>query len=291
MSKNKLAFLIALLTVSSSVWALEEVSEEELSNLSAQDGVSVVIGLPTNGWRANELSLTDENGIDAGVMAGYSSPGTVVAKNIGFNTCSDGVSAICTPIAGRSIQLFTNAVGDTNGAAVGGSPMLNISFSLINGANKLRFYIDDIRLRNGQSGSTEKVLVDFLQNYVDIVPIGASPLIAMQLGGETVGGHMLHFTNGNFGTIDFGTIAVLDGTTSTNSLRFGLRLDEVNLTGAGFDVNANGLVFSDTNFGKGAMDVTISDVRMGGASAASIGSFGVNNISVSNLTITLAGKN
>lgn len=286
MIKKTLAFFIMLL--SSSAFALEVASEEDLSNSSGQDGISVHFDLPTNGWRATEMSLTDTNGISAAVMAGYTSPGTLVATNIGVNACSNGVGATCT--AGGGFFFNMDAVGDNNGAAVGGSPMLNVSFALAGGANKMRLYVDDIRLRNGPTGSTQTVLVDFLQNYIDIVPIGSLSLITMQLGGENFG-HLFHFLNGNFGTINFGTVALLDTTNSANSVRFGLTLNEVDLTGAGFDFDDIGLVFNDPNFGKGAMDVTISDVRMGGASAASIGSFGINNISVTGLVVALTGKN
>lgn len=290
MTKNTLALCGLFCCFSSSVFALDVITEEDLSAVTAQDGITVLIGLPSNGWRANEISLTDTNGIAPAIMAGYNSAGTILAKNVGFSTCSNGVGVTCTPISGASIQLKTDAVGDSNGAALGGGAMLNLSFSLIGGANKIRFFIDEIKLRNGPSGASEKVLIDFLQNYVDIVPIGSSSLFAMQLGNESLG-HMLHFTNGNFGTIDFGTLAFIDGTNPSNSLRFGFRLDEFDITGAGFDVDATGLVFSDANFGKGSMDVTLTDVRMGGAGAASMGTFGVQNISIANLAVTIAGKN
>jgi len=288
MIKNTLALCMLFCCVSPYVYALDVIAEEDLSAVTAQDGVTVLIALPTNGWRANEISLTDTNGVSASIMAGYTSAGTVVAKNVGFNLCSNGVGAACVTAGTRTIQFDLDAVGDIDGVG-GNKPMLNLGFSLANGATKIRLFIDDIRLRNGPSGGTEKVLVDFLQNYVDIVPIGSSSLLAVQLGNEAQG-KMLQFTNGNFGTIDFGTVALLDGTNPSNSVRFDLRLDEVNLTGAGFDIDAQGLVFSDANFGKGAMDVTLNNVRIGGASAPSIGSFGVQNISVTNLAVIVSGK-
>ena len=291
MKKNRLAFFIICCSLSSASFALEVASEADLSNSIAQDGINVQFALPTNGWRASEMSLTDTNGISASVMAGYTSPGTVVAKNVGFNTCTNGVDPTCAFTAGAGFLLSVDMVGDNNGVAVGGSPMLNASFTLTGGASKIRLFIDDIRLRNGQTGSTETVLVDFLQNYVDIVPTGSLTLMTMQLGGSETTGHMLHFLNGDFGTIDFGTIALVDATTSTNNLRFGFKLDEFNVTGAGFDINDKGLIFTDSNFGKGLMDITLSDVRVGGASAASMGSFGLQNVSVSNLAVTVGGKN
>ena len=136
-----------------------------------------------------------------------------------------------------------------------------------------------------------------MQDYVDVTPIGSSSLFAMQLGNESLG-HMLHFTNGNFGTIDFGTVAFLDGTNppTSNSLRFGLKLDEVDITGSGFDVNDDGLIYTAAAFGANsggvaAMDITLSDIKMGGASAASIGTIGIQNLKVTNLALTITGKN
>jgi hypothetical protein len=153
--------------------------------------------------------------------------------------------------------------------------------------------MESISLRSNSGAA--KMIIDFWQDYVDIVPIGSLSLFSLQLGGETAG-HMLHFTNGNFGTINFGRIGLVDGTNAANTANFVLTLNEVDLTGAGFDVNANGLVFTDADFGANsagtaAMDVTLSDIRMGGASAASIGTIGMQNIKVTNLVMTVAGKN
>lgn len=295
MIKNTLALCLLFAYVSPCVYALDVITEEELSTVTAQDGITMLVALPTNGWRANEISLTDTNGISASIVAGYTSAGTVVAKNVGFNTCSNGAGSSCSTVAASTIQLDLDMVGDHNGTNVGGGAMLNLGFSLIGGASKIRLFIDEIKLRNGSSGGTEKVLVDFLQNYVDIVPIGSSSLFAVQLGNESLG-HMLHLTNGNFGTIDFGTVALVDATTPSNSLRFGLKLDEVDITGSGFDVNTEGLIYTAAAFGANsggvaAMDITLSDIKMGGASAASLGTLGMQNIKVTNLALTVAGKN
>ena len=138
MIKKTLALLTAL-SLSSSVMALEEISEDELSVISAQDGVTVLIGLPTNGWRANEISLTDKNGIDASLAAGYANVGTMAAKNIGFNTCT--AAAGCVASSPTNIRLDIDAVGDYNGAAPSGGAMLNIGFSLMGTASKVRLFI------------------------------------------------------------------------------------------------------------------------------------------------------
>ena len=286
MIKKTLALLTAL-SLSSSVVAFEEISEEELSETSAQDGMTVFIGLPTNGWRANEISLTDKNGIDASLATGYTNAGTIVAKNIGFNTCTSAVGCVASIIP--SIRLDIDAVGDSNGVAFGGGAMLNIGFSLIGTASKVRLYIGSLWLRDGTFGSTETKFLDFQQGYIDITPTGSLSLFSVQLGDGSLE-HLLHFTNGKFGTIDFGTIALLDKQDNNNSLRFGLKLDNVDLTGSGFDINPDGLIYSATNFGGGTMNVTLSDIKMGNASAASIGSIGIEGLSVSNLAVTITGK-
>lgn len=286
MTKNALALCVALCANSSCAMALEVMAEEELSALSAQDGITMLLALPTNGWRANEISLTDRGGIST--VAGYNNDGTILAKNVGFNLCTNGVGATCTTAAAREMKFDLDTVGNINGG-VGNKPMLNVAFSLV-AAAKIRFYIDDIRLRNGPSGANEVTIIDFLQNYIDIVPIGSSTLFTIQLGNEALG-HMLHFTNGNFGTVDFGTIAFLDKQTPANSVRFGFKLDNVDLTGSGFDASAaSGLVYSAANFGGGVLNATFSDIKMGGAAAASMGTIGLQGISVSNLNVAVKGK-
>ena len=46
------------------------------------------------------------------------------------------------------------------------------------------------------------------------------------------------------------------------------------ITGLGIDIDKKGLMFRMDDFGKGLMDVTWSNVTMGGAGAASMGSVG-----------------
>jgi len=285
MIKKTLA-LLACLSVSSSVIAFEEISEEELSGTSAQDGMTVFIDLPTTGWRASHIALTDTNGIDASLAAGYANAGTVVAKNIGFNTCTTAAGCV----AASGIRIDVDTTGDYNGVAAGTGGMVNIGISLTGTAGKIRLFIDGLWLRDGALGTTETKILDFQQDYIDITPIGSLSLLSVQLGNESSGGHLLHFTNGNFGTIDFGVVALLDKQDNNNSLRFGFKLDNVDLTGSGFDFNANGLVYTAANFGGGVMNVTLSNIAMGNASAPSMGSIGVEGLSVANLAVTIAGK-
>jgi hypothetical protein len=294
MTKNALALCVALCAYSSYVMALDAMNEEELSALSAQDGITMAIALPTNGWRANEISLTDTNGISASIVAGYANAGTIVAKNVGFNTCSEStIGGSCSSfISPRlpTIKFDMDMIGDNNGGAANGGAMLNIAFSLTGGANKIRFYIDGIYLRNGSAGTTETKLITFEQGYVDVVPIGSSSLLNIHLGDEISTGHLLHFTNGNFGTVDFGTVAILDAVTPANGVRFGFKLENFDITDSGFDINPDGLIYTAANFGGGVMNATFSDIKMGAVGAASIGTIGIEGIKVTNLALTISGK-
>ena len=187
-----------------------------------------------------------------------------------------------------SIRIDVDAVGDYNGAAVGAGGMLAVDVSLIGTASKIRLSLGSLWLRNGASGATETKILDFQQGFIDITP-GSSSLFSVRLGRESLG-HLLHFTNGNFGVIDFGVIALLDKQDNNNSLRFGLKLENVDLTDSGFDFDPDGLVYSATNFGGGVMNATLSNITMGNASAPSMGGIGVEGLSVSNLTVKFTGK-
>ena len=63
MIKNsmKLAIMASLLMVNNG-YALENLSEDDLSQSTGQDGISVAVILPVSGWTAQEISLTDKIG-------------------------------------------------------------------------------------------------------------------------------------------------------------------------------------------------------------------------------------
>ena len=197
-----------------------------------------------------------------------------------------------------TIRFDIDAVGDHNGNGIS-SPMLNMSLTLGGGANKMRFYIDKISVANNTGGAATTLMtfggrtggdVDSYGHYIDIVPQGSNKTILnMQLGFERQG-HMVKFVNGNFGTLDFGTVSFVDAANTNNSMRFGFTIDEFDISDLGIDIDTTGLMFRHSNFGNGSMDITFSDIKMGGASAASMGTIGLQNISITNLVVTVAGK-
>ena len=299
MLKHTLAFAVGL-GFSASAMALEQITEEELSTVSAQDGVSVLWKMDDNGVRINSMALVDKNGIDTSITTDYNNAGKLIASNLGFKTCAEAsINGLCSSLVVPTIRFDIDAIGDHNGNGIS-SPMLNVSFSLMGGANKMRFYINKISLSNS-AGNNTKTLIDFggrtdgdvdsYGHYIDIVPQGSNKTILnMQMGFERQG-NLIKFTNGNFGTIDFGTVSFVDSTTATNSLRFGLKLEEFDITDLGIDIDTTGLMFRHANFGGNAMDITMTDIKVGGASAASMGTIGLQNINIKDLVVVVAGKN
>lgn len=304
MLKNALAFSVGL-GFSASAMALEQITEEELSTVSAQDGVSVLWKMDDNGVRINSVALVDKNGIDTSITTGYNNAGKLIASNLGFKTCAEStINGSCTTLLLPTIRFDIDAIGDHNGNGIS-SPMLNVSLTLGGGANKMRFYINKISVANNIGGAPTTLMtfggrtdadIDSYGHYIDIVPQGSNKTILnMQLGFERQG-NLIKFTNGNFGTIDFGTVSFVDGTNDANSLRFGLKLEEFDITDLGIDIDTTGLMFRHANFGGdsagvGKMDITMTDIKMGGASAASMGTIGLQNINIKDLVVVVAGKN
>ena len=304
MLKNALAFAVGL-GFSASAMALEQITEEELSTVSAQDGVSILWKMDDNGVRINSVALVDKNGIDTSIATGYNNAGKLIASNLGFKTCAEStINGSCTTLLLPTIRFDIDAIGDHNGNGIS-SPMLNVSLTLGGGANKMRFYIDKISVANNTGGAATTLMtfggrtggdVDSYGHYIDIVPQGSNKTILnMQLGFERQG-NLIKFTNGNFGTIDFGTVSFIDGTNTANSLRFGLKLEEFDITDLGIDIDTTGLMFRHANFGGdsagvGKMDITMTDIKVGGASAASMGTIGLQNINIKDLVVVVAGKN
>ena len=290
--------LIIMGCSSLSCWAFEALPDSEMSDTVAQDGLTVMWQMADQGIRMDALALVDKNGISNTITPNYNNAGRLIARNVGIKTCVEStINSSCTPSSLPTLRFDSDVIGDHNGNGIS-SPMLNIAFSLMGGANKIRFYIDKIALSNG-AGNNERTIIDFGGrtgndidpdgDYIDIVPIGSKTLLNMQFGFEEQG-NLVKFVNGNFGTIDFGVVSFIEAQNNANSLRFGFKLDQFDITDMGIDIGPKGLVFSSADFGKGNMDITFSDIKMGGASAASVGTIGIQDIKVTNLLLTIAGK-
>lgn len=299
MIKNsmKLAIMASLLMVNNG-YALENLSEDDLSQSTGQDGISVAVILPVSGWTAQEISLTDKTGIPSAIKPGYDFfSGTVVAKNVGVRSCFEtAINGGCTNFGLQGINIDMDVVGDANGNSISDDPMLNLQVDLLN-ASKLRVYVDKIALRNGLGGN-ESTIIDFNhpdaangnKDYFDLLPSGGG-LFTLQLGSDSTG-HMISFGTTNIAQIDFGEVRLTDkmdtGVGGNNrNLRFNLLVENINLTGAGFDVGPQGLIFTSPNLDD--MNVRFNNISAG-ASPSNMGSIGIEGLDLTNHALVISGK-
>ena len=287
--KKATLFVAASVLNISSVCALENLNEEDLANVTGQDGISVLVVLPTAGWTAQSIGLTDK-----GVLPADNA--TLLAIDVGVKVCYEAtINGTCGVLGKQGIKFNMDFVGDSDGAGSGGA-MLNIQSQLFGAAKKLRVYIDSIELRNS-AGGNKSTIIDFNnpdssgKDYFDLMPSDGK-LFTLQLGSETASSHMFSFGTTVFNTIDFGEIRLTDKADTGvagngRNLRFKLRLDNVDLTGAGLDINPTGLMF--TTPGLTNMNVTFSDI-IAGSNNTSMGTIGIQGLNLSNHRLTITGK-
>lgn len=289
----------------SSSYALETLPEEEMAETVAQTGVTFLVQPPANGWIVRSIGVGDLTGIDSSIKPGYDfNRGDMVAMNLGFKTCTEStINGTCTAVNGPTLNFSVDMTGDADNNGTTNDPLLNISMSLVNGANKIRLYIDKIALRNG-SGSNQSTIIDFVhsdaaalgqatdsgKDYIDILPTGSN-LFTIQLANENQGS-MFAFSNLNLAQIDFGEVRLVDKTDTgvsgnNHNLRFNFTIDNLNLNGASVDLAATGLQFRTPNLNN--MNVTFGNISIG-SSAVNMGTIGLMGLNLSNHTLTIAGK-
>ncbi len=292
--------LVSLLIIPN-VYAIENLTEDDLAQVSAQDGFTAKFILPINGWTADAVALIDQTGIPATIKPGYDfHAGTILAKNVGIKPCPEAsINGACNALSTRAYgwQFIFDTVGDADGNGVGNDPMLSIQAKLLSNTNKLRIYLDKISLRNG-AGNNEAAVIDFNhpdaananKDYFDLLPSDGK-LFNLQLGSESTG-RMISFGTTVYSAIDFGQVRITDkmdtgvGGNGRN-LRFDLALANINLTGAGFDIGTEGLNFFSPNLTN--LDVTFNNIAAG-SSAVTMGNIGIKGLNLSNHVLTITGK-
>lgn len=116
MNFKKLALASAIATLPAGAFALDEINDEALSEVSGQDGISMNLVISTAGI-LTDIYVHDKDGINGGVgYTSYSFDGAIVIDNM--------------QIAGG--QLTTISIGIDAGAAasLAGAPVLNVNIGL-----------------------------------------------------------------------------------------------------------------------------------------------------------------
>lgn len=281
------------------VGAMEVISEDEMATQTAQDGVSIFTNV---NWVTNYTQVTDTNGISSSsastdslgitrTLDGYGTSSSGVAGGVQLNGFGLQFLSSANAVVDEGLQLVVDAGYDTGSSKA----VLHISGIINSAVTKLRVPLTGLSLANASGNNASKFLV-LSNGYIDLAASGGSSLFEVELGNEPINGHMLKFTNANFGTINMGTIKLCDKSDSTcNNQKLGFDVTiggtaGLSLSGVTVDINNTGMIL--TNFpytSTNTLDVTVNNITAGNGSTT-MGAFGVKGLYTTGLAITLAGK-
>jgi len=284
----RLAIVPALLAVGTS-WALDDLSDKEMSNHVAQDGITMRLLLPDFdgagpgtdvGFRINQTILHDRDGVGTSTTAGAIVHGTGVA----------GDRLEFTMAANSSISATVDMVGDAT-IAVGRQPMLNVRLDIP------AFTYKSGKTYVAQSGGV-LVPVSAMSSVISermIFNVGAivanlqlssesqgsmMKITGSMAGGITATGYQLNDTNSG-GSLFVPSIALENNGVST-ALDLDIGVDIVT-TGLRVQVNQLGTV-------AGGMDLSLSSVKFGDAATPAMGNVDLVGLNLASTVLRIAGQ-
>jgi hypothetical protein len=282
---NKL-LLVSAIAASSQAFALESMSEADMSQTTGQDGVTLSIALPAGGINM-QMILHDTDGLAPNGTEG--SDGAIVFGN--------GTAAGNFQISGGTIIMDIDADGGTVAAAATG-PMLNVKIAL----PTLTITTGDISV--AKSGGLGGTLTNSTKIFNSTsVTLGAMN-VNIQLGSEAQGS-MLKITSGFMtGGLTLNNFAVLDGydgTAAQANVGIGATSIKIKDNGAGAnltlgtitgDVTAGaGLQFALTSIGNATtgLDVQVTGLKLGSQAGSSVGNLELRGLNMNGTTIGIKG--
>lgn len=294
---TKLA-LISAMAMSGSAFALQTLGDEELSQATGQDGVTIQLDLPAAGINAQAI-LHDSNGWTARTPAN-SSAGAIVL--------GDGTVANNFKITGTAITLDIDADGGT-GTAANNSPLLNIKITLpANFAVSTGdIYVAKSAGLGGALTNQKKILSNTtvtLAGATTNIQLGSEEQGAMiKVGGTITGGIVLT----NFGLLDASattatadvgigaaSVAIKDNgganLTLNNGANPGVSIDAVGGAAGGLKITLDSIGSAT------GVDVQLTGLRLGGLTTgttptptAALGNFELRGLSLNGTGITIRG--
>lgn len=297
MTFKKLVLVSAMFAATSGAYAMEAMDEEALAATTGQDGIT--INLSTSA--AVDVIIHDKDGFadPQGVAANDRlNSGAIVLRGIALGNAIDGTTGAVTGDA--LVKIDVDAGAPAAGSTTADST-LNIGITLgTAGATPVNTVIDlgTLRVANSareggvgwgiDAGSESASLLDLGQ-----LTMGGGTKLNIQLGNEPQGDLIAlntTLTNGltltdvslndvnSGGAISVGTLSVSDAGAGANLV--------VDL---GINATATGLSIRVDTLGTGGMDITMANVKIGDATAASIGDVEINGLNLSGDTITISG--
>lgn len=293
MSMRCITTKIALITLSilcvQQSYALELLDNAAMSEMTAQDGLTIVLKDFSTNMRLNWIDTNGVNNADH-VLSNRDHFGFTHAPSAGVVMFGDGTAAGNFRIQQNDIilKLDTDA---GNGAA-----FLNLNIQL---PKKLQINTGDIfvageRQADGSYANASKIMRDMTVEIGDASGLGSG--INVQLG-HTPQGHFLMA----YGTVkegirisNIGIIASKD----TAHNEYGIGIDKMSIrdtfgrdltfNGASVDVTARGIVLNPSANKK--INVLMQDVKFGNLDTGQgIGDIALSNLAIGNNTITIVG--
>lgn len=283
-----IAQLIALMACASASFALEKLSDKDLSTEVARDGVTIklVLGDFDGAGAGTDLGLSIGQTIlhDSDGFAGATAPGAIV-----HGTGIVGDRLELTMAAGSQIVAEIDAVGDA-GAAAGNQPMLNIAITVP------AFTLKTGKLYAAQSNGVSAAVSNMTTAITDGMTINVGVLtLNAQLGTESQGYMLL--IGGSMATGITASNFVLNDANSGGGLRIGtLGIDNTGASGVldlsvGVDIGVGGLVAEVLQLGTptGGVDIRLDSVKFGNAAASSIGNVDVVGLNLATSLVRIVG--
>jgi hypothetical protein len=299
---TKLA-LISAMAMSGSAFALQTLGDEELSQATGQDGITITLGTATTGIIADAVVIHDSNGVGNGNFGvTTSSAGAIVLGKYGVT----GAAGDDFSITGGDIVVAIDADGNAN------KPVLNVNITLpatlvVNtGEISVATSGGITAAANAQygggtgihtaktAGTVAKILSNIgvtLTGSTMNIQLGNAPQGAfIKLAGTMATGLQID----NLSIYQPTTTAVLPNTTIGTA---GIHIASLNIRSkdaAGYnmtaDINANdnGLVISNL----GSVDLRLTDIDLGTSRAAAVNTNRIGDVAVLGMTlpnITIGG--
>lgn len=264
MSFKKLALVTAMLAATSGAFAMEAMDEESMAATTGQDGLS--IGLATQA--SLDIVIHDKDG-----FTGALDDGAIVLSNVGIAATGGGDALIDIVIdAGSDTTDAALNIGITVGNAIDldlGELSVAVSNGYGNALGADSGTLIDLGTAQVASGATVDIQLGTLLTATHFIEINAD-----LVGGLTLTGLSINDVNGG-GAISMGSLI------ATNAGGGNLAVD------LGIDATATGLAVTVNTLGTGGMDVTMTDLVLGGGAA--IGDVEIRGLNMTGDVITISG--
>lgn len=286
MNFKKIALASAIAAMPMGAYALEEISDESMADVSGQDGISAT--LVTSGAITTSVYLHDKTGL-AGVagtgVSAYSFDGAIVIQNMTLlgaaQTVTISVDAGASAVSAGTAVLNVNIALPTS---------LTISTGVLRVANSQR---DD-----GPAGWSVDGLSNTIMTPMTII-LGNTQL-NIQLGNEN-----------QAGSIPGNDMMVISASVTSGLIINSFRLDDAN-SGGGMsasqititdtgssaaltlaidgNITSGGLALGLGTVGTGGMDIRIADQKLGTSTNQPIGDISIVGLNLNGATLTINGK-